>query len=166
MKNFSKLFLVFALIAVSAVCKSQVFTAADFISLAYKSSEGLVNDLNAKGYTYTSTNDIGMSKNEIYTGKDNMTVTVIVPDFEDGQSLFLWEFTGLDNVYRNLQQELVSNGFKRSEQEVRNGSRYVSTTYYKPGLTITLSSDKTSNSKGVYRLSTRYSNPGMYQTVK
>ncbi len=164
MKIFSKLFLVFALVAISTVSKSQNFTAIEFINLTYKSQDALKSALETKGYTFSSTEKSDLSQNDVYTGQNNTNVSVIIPNFQDGQNLISWEFVGMENVYSNLKRELATDGFKVLEQEVRNGSRYAVTTYQKPGITITLSKDKTEDSRGIYRLSARYSNPGMYQS--
>ena len=160
MKNFTKLFLTIALVSVSIVCKSQVFTATEFINLAYKSQSDLKNVIEDKGYHFSRTDNSDMSENDIFTASNNMSVSVIYPTFEDGQSLLSWEFTNSDGLFNNLNSEILAAGFKKTETENRNGSRYTVYTYQRPGMTVTLSRDKMDNPNGIYRLSVRYASLG------
>lgn len=157
MKNFTKLFLTIALVSVSIVCKSQVFTATEFINLAYKSQQDIKDIVEDKGYIFSKTQKSDMSENDIYTASNNMSVSMIYPTFEDGQNLLSWEFTNSDGLFNNLNREILADGFKRLEAENRNGSRYTVYTYQKPGITVTLSRDRIDNPNGIYKLSVRYS---------
>jgi hypothetical protein len=152
-----KLLLIAAFVAVSAVCQSQVFSAHEFVNLTFKDQDALRNAIEAKGYYFAATEHSDLSVNDIYTGRNNMNVSIIKPTFEDGQTLISWEFTGADQIYRSLKEQLRADGYRVLENEVRNRARYIVTTYQKPGVTVTLSCDKLSSPYGIYRLSARYS---------
>lgn len=166
MRKLSKLFLLFLFIAVSGMCQAQTFTVSEFIDLSNKNQDQLKNIIENKGYKFTLTETSDMSKNDIYSGDDNTNISIITPNFENGQNLISWEFIGMNNVYNDLQKQLESSGYKRLEREVRNNGRYIVSTYQGDNVTITLSSDKLNNNKGVYRLSVRYSNPTSERSTK
>lgn len=165
MKKFSKLLLLFALVTFSGVCKSQTFTANEFINLSYVDSDKLRDAIEKKGYTFSSSETSDMSKNDVYAGGNNSSIYVITPNFESGENLISWEFIGMDDLYKELQNQLKTSGYKQLEHEVRNGARYTVTTYQKPGITVTLSRDKLKSKEGIYRLSVRYTNANPYREI-
>lgn len=162
MKNFTKFFLMIALIAMSMTCHSQIFTAAEFVNLTMKDNPELQDGLREKGYAFQSTVGSDMVNNEIYGASNGMTVNVMVPNFKTDEKMLSWQFTGSESLYNNLVRELINTGFKRKDVERRNAGKYEVTTYTKPGITVTFSSDRTSDSNGVYTFSVRYSNAAWY----
>jgi len=155
MKKLNRLLLLLVFLVVAGVCKSQVFTAMEFINMIYQTQDELINTLETKGYRYRNTENSDLCKNDIYAGYDGMNVTIIAPNFDNSEKNLSWEFIGAENVYKGLIRDLESHGFSRIELERRNAGRYISSTYQKPGITVTLSCDKTQNSRGVYRYSVR-----------
>ncbi|HCO67464.1 MAG TPA: hypothetical protein DIT04_06890 [Dysgonomonas sp.] len=141
------------MIGVSAVCKAQTFTATEFINLVYKSQEDIQKELENKGYQFDRTENGDMSENDVFTSGD-MTVSVIYPTFEDAQSMVSWEFPNSGDSYNKLAQEISAAGFQKFDTERRTG--FTATTYQRPGMTITLSNDKTDNSNGIVTLAVRY----------
>jgi len=156
MRSLAKLFLIISLVAMPVLCSSQVFTALEFTNLAYKNKEDIKQAIESKGYSFYSTEKSDMSENDVFSAVNNMKVSIIFPNFEDGQNMISWEF--IDNeLYNKLGRELVAAGFKKLEVERRNQGKYVVTTYQRPGLTVTLSSDKLISTSGINTLSVRYS---------
>lgn len=155
MKKLNRLLLLLAFLAVSNLCVSQTFSAMEFINLVYQNQTDLIYALERKGYHYRNTESSDLSKNDIYGGYDGMSVMIIVPSFDNSEKNLAWEFIGADNVYKNLIRDLETNGFNRTQLERRNGGRYVGYTYKRPGLTVVVSSDKTQNSRGIFRFSVR-----------
>lgn len=156
MKNLKAYYLIIVLLAVSGISHAQVFTADEFVNLAYKNPDQVKNEIERKGYNLATTESSDLSKNEIYTGQNRMNVSVISPSFSSGQTLISWEFVGRDNIYQEISRDLSREGYKLLEREVRNSSRYISSTYQRPGITITLSKDRLKSNEGIYRLSIRY----------
>lgn len=159
MRRIAKLILLCAFVALPALCQSQSITTEEFVNLTLKKPKEIKNTLLDKGYVYQVTEGSDLSSNEVYSGQNGATISLIRPSFKDGQGLLMWEFAGNDMLYQDLQRQLAADGYDVLDSEVRSGKRYISTTYQKTGITLTLSCDKQQNSNGVYRLSARYSPP-------
>lgn len=152
MKNLSRFFLIMVLIGVSSVCKAQIFTATEFINLAFRNQENVQNALEDKGYQFSETITSDMSENDVFVSGD-MRVIVVYPTFENAQSLLTWEFPNSSSLYNDLGRQISDLGFDKFYTERRTG--FVATTYQRPGFTVTLSTN-TSNNPSVSNLSVRY----------
>ncbi|MDU1905495.1 MAG: hypothetical protein E6772_11995 [Dysgonomonas sp.] len=162
MRNFTRLFLIVALVAVSITCHSQAFTVSEFVNLTMKDKPALEDGLSGKGYTFQSTVGSDMVSNEVYGASNGMTVTIMVPNFKTDEKMLSWQFSGSESLYNDLVKELTNTGFNKKDVERRSAGKYVATTYTKPGVTVTLSNDKVNNSNGVCTFSVRYSNAAWY----
>ncbi|MEN9920012.1 MAG: hypothetical protein RL662_2448 [Bacteroidota bacterium] len=160
MKNLIKTFIFIACISITGIIQANNFSANDLVTLTLKDQEQLTQVLNSKGYNFDSTEEHGLSKNDIYKNNSGMTFSVIEPTFNSDGKMLVWEFVDSHKTYNALQQDLGANGFKKSHMETRQ--KYVSSTYTKPGVTIILSCDKSLNNQGVYQVSVRYTNAAWY----
>lgn len=162
MKNFTKLFLMIALVATSMNCYSQAFTVAEIVNLSTMDKEEVKAALSVKGYNFQSTLESDMVNNEVYGAQNGMTMTIMEPTFQTDEKMLSWQFKGNESLFNELGKDLINSGFSKSDVERRSAGKYVATTYVKPGITVTFSSDKANESNGLYTFSIRYSNAAWY----
>ena len=160
-KFITKFFFLIAFISVSALASAQSFTIAELIDLAPKGKEHFGNIAIAKGYNTQTNVDGDLSSDLIYTHPGNAKVTLITPSFESDVRMVSWEFNSA-TALNVLKSELVANWYKLKNTERRNGGKYVSLFYTRPGVDIILTTDKTVDPVGVYIASVKYTNAAKY----
>ena len=161
MRKITKLFFLITLVSVSAFASAQSFTIAELIDLAPKGKENFESVVTAKGYSLQSSSAADLSNDLIYTHSDNSKVTLLIPSFESDLKMISWEFNSA-TVLNTLKSELVANKYKLRNTERRNGGKYVSLFYSRPGVEVILTTDKTINPNGIYIASVKYTNTSKY----
>lgn len=161
MRKITKLFFLIVLILISALASAQSFTIAELIDLAPNGKEHFESLVTAKGYNLQTSSVSDLSNDLIYTHSGNSKVTLITPTFESEVRMVSWEFNS-SAALNPLKSELVANGYKLKNTERRNGGKYISLFYSRPGVDVILTTDKTVDPNGIYIASVKYSNVAKY----
>lgn len=161
MKKVVKLFFFIAFIFASAFASAQSFTIAELVDLAPSGKEHFESVVTAKGYSHQDSPASDLSNNFIFTHSGNSKVTLITPSFESDVRMVSWEFNSAASL-NALKSELVANKYKVKNTERRNGGKYVSLFYSRPGIDIILTTDKTVDPNGIYIASVKYTNAAKY----
>lgn len=161
MKRIAKLFFLITFISVSALASAQSFTLAELVDLAPNGEEHFSNVVKAKGYTHQENGKGGLSNNYTYTHSGNSKITLITPSFDSDVRMVSWEFKTVAS-YNALKSELVASKYKLTNTERRNGGKYVSLFYSRPGIEVILTTDKTVDPNGNYIISVKYTNTAKY----
>lgn len=161
MKRIAKLFFFITFITVSAAASAQNFTVAELVDLAPNGKEHFSNVVTAKGYTHQESSAGDLSDNYIFTDSNNSKITLITPSFDSGVRMVSWEFKAVAS-YNALKNELVDSKYKLTNTERRNGGKYVSLFYSRPGIEVILTMNKTVDPNGNYIISVKYTNVANY----
>lgn len=161
MKTIAKLFFLITFISVSAFASAQSFTIAELVDLAPGGTDHFESVVTAKGYNHQDSPTNGLSENLIFTHSGNYKITLITPSFESDVRMVSWEFYS-SAAYNSLKNELVADKYKLTNTERRNGGKYVSLYYSRPGIDIILTTDKTVDPNGVYIASVKYTNAAKF----
>lgn len=161
MKTIVKLFFLIAFISVSAFASAQSFTIAELIDLAPNGKEHFESVVTEKGYSHQDSQVSDLSNNFIFTHSGNSKITLITPSFESDVRMVSWEFNSAA-VFNSLKSELAANKYRLNNTERRNGGKYVSLFYSRPGIEVILTTDKTVDPNGVYIASVKYTNAAKY----
>lgn len=161
MKKVVKLFVFIAFISVSVFASAQSFTVAELVDLAPNGKEHFETIVTAKGYSHQDSQGNDLSNNFIFTHSGNSKITLITPSFDSDVRMISWEFNSAA-VFNSLKSELVANKYRLNNTERRNGGKYVSLFYSRPGIEVILTTDKTVDPNGVYIASVKYTNAAKY----
>lgn len=161
MKKIVKLFFLIAFISVSALASAQSFTLAELLDLAPNGEGYFSNIVTAKGYTNQEVGASALSNNYTYANSENSRVTLITPSFDSDVRMVSWEFKNAAS-YNTLKSELAASKYKLTNTERRNGGKYVSLFYSRPGIEVILTTDKTVDPSGIYIVSVKYTNAAKY----
>lgn len=161
MKMIAKLFFLITFISVSAFASAQSFTIAELVDLAPGGTDHFESVVTAKGYNHQDSPASDLSENLIFTHSGNSKITLITPSFASDVRMVSWEFNSVA-AYNSLKKELVANKYKLTNTERRNGGKYVSSYYSRPGIDIILTTDKTVDPNGVYVASVKYTNAAKF----
>lgn len=160
MKAYTKLLFVFSLVALSTALNAQSFTISELLELSSRDQQSVNNAASAKGYNYSGATTSDLSMNHIYNYEEKSKLIYIKPNFPSDLALLGWEFYS-PAVYDAMKNDIIYNNYRLVNVEKRNGGRYVSHYYSKPGVDVILTTDKTSPS-GVYRVAVRSLNVDKY----
>ncbi|PXV62980.1 hypothetical protein CLV62_11620 [Dysgonomonas alginatilytica] len=161
MKKIVKLFFLIAFITASALASAQSFTLAELVDLAPNGDEYFSNIVTAKGYSNHEVGASALSNNYTYTNSENSKITLITPSFDSDVRMVSWEFKTVAS-YNALKSELAASKYKLTNTERRNGGKYVSLFYSRPGIEVILTTDKTVDPNGIYIASVKYTNAAKY----
>ncbi|MBD8348872.1 MULTISPECIES: hypothetical protein [unclassified Dysgonomonas] len=161
MKRIVKLFFLITFISVSALASAQSFTLAELVDMAPNGEGYFSNIVTAKGYTLQENGASGLSNNYTYTHSGDSKITLITPSFDSDVRMVSWEFKTVAS-YNALKSELAASKYKLTNTERRNGGKYVSLFYSRPGIEVILTTDKTVDPSGIYIISVKYTNAAKY----
>lgn len=161
MKTIVKLFFLITFISVSAFASAQSFTIAELVDLAPGGTDHFESVVTAKGYNHQDSPASGLSENLTFIQSGNNKITLITPSFESDIRMVSWEFNSAA-AFNNLKKELAADKYKLTNTERREGGKYVSLSYSRPGIDVLLTTDKTVDPNGVYIVSVKYTNAAKY----
>ncbi len=161
MRKITKLFFLITFISVSAFASAQSFTIAELIDLAPNGKDHFESVATTKGYNLQDSPASDLSNNLVFAHSGNSKITLVTPSFDSDVRMVSWESNSAA-VLNSLKAELVANRYKLNNTERRNGGKYVSLFYSRPGIDVILTTDKTVDPNGVYIASVKYTNAAKY----
>lgn len=161
MKKIIKLSFFILFITVSNLVSAQSFTLAELVDLVPNGNEYFSKVVTAKGYTHKENGKSDLSHNYVYNHSDNSKIMLITPSFNTDLRMVSWEFK-TTSFFKALKDELAMNEYQLTHTEKRDGGKYVSLFYSKPGVEVILTTDKTTAPSGIHTASIKYANASKY----